>query len=225
MKKFFVSILIVLILLTSLSGCLIVAPTPTPDSDPDEGEQNQGTENEGNGQEITTPQDMLAAVAELSKKSYSKVTVSITTVTGDINLKAKYVVTESSVTYEVEQMSLLPSVDGVESTVPEYKVKLSGVATVENGVVTRLDGDEVSIPDYSSLSGAFKFDTDNLKNVYKQGSLLYADASSVAEFFGVERELGAGKLVIDYTDEALNQIIVSYTDGGSKVTAIYRFEK
>ena len=154
MKKIIISILLILAILASFVAC-------------DDKGNDQNNEN-GTDTEQTTPNPEVVKTTydilnELATQNYSKVKLDISTFTGDVELKASYTLTGSEVSYSVEQLNLLPSDGIIENTSPDYKATLSGSATVENGKITKIDGEAVSIPSYDELKGAFNFKESNFK--------------------------------------------------------------
>lgn len=216
MKKIIISILLILAILATFVAC-------------DDKGNNQ---NNGNGTdtEQTTPNPEVVKTTydilnELATQPYSKVKLDIFTVTGDVELKASYTLTGSEVSYSVEQLNLLPSDGNIENVSPDYKVTLSGSATVENGKITKVDGEAVSIPSYDELKGSFKFKESNFKNIQIENGKITADVVSSSEFFGTNKTINNMKITVEYTDSALQKITITYNTINSAVTTVYEFEK
>ena len=200
MKKIIISIFLILAILVTFVACDDKSDEPGP----------------------KTTYDILN---ELASQSYSKVKLNISSVTGDIELKASYTLTGSEVSYSVEQLSLLPSDGNMENVSSDYKVTLSGTAVIENGKVIKLDGEAVSIPSYDELKGAFKFRESNFKNVQTENGKLKAEVISSSEFLGIDRTISNMKITVEYSDLALQKITITYNTVNSAVTTTYEFEK
>ena len=163
--------------------------------------------------------------AFFSKKSYSKVKLDIKTVTGDVELNASYTLTSQKVTYSVEQLNLLPPDGDLTNISPDCKVTLSGTATIKNGKVDKLDGEAVTLPSYNELKGAFNFQQSYFKNVKTEKGKLTADVSSVSGFMGNSQNWSNMKIVVTYSDTALQKLEITYKTTNSTVTTVYEFTK
>lgn len=161
----------------------------------------------------------------LTKEKYQKVKLSITTVTGDITLKANYVLTASLVEYSIEQLNKLPIDGNFAGMSPDHKVTLTGTATIENGKVTKLDGADVTLPSYDELKGSFNFSEDNLTSVTTQSGKLTASVKSPSKLLGTEKNLTDMKITVEYSASALKKITLTYKTSDSTVTTVYEFEK
>ena len=93
--------------------------------------------------------DKLDDFADLN---YQQIKLTIVTVTGDIQLSANYTLTQSNVSYSVEQLNMLPSNGDLTGISPEYKTTHTGFAKIVDGKVTELDGEEVNLPTYEFVS-------------------------------------------------------------------------
>ena len=216
MKKLILSIFLILAILMTFVAC-----------DDKGSNQNNGTESDSE-QTTPTPEAVKTTydiLNELATQNYSKVKLDISTVTGEVELKASYTLTGSEVSYSVEQLNFLPSDGNIENVSPDYKVILSGSATVENGKITKIDGEAVSIPSYDELKGAFNFAESNFKNVQIENGKITADVVSSSEFLGIDRTINSMKITVEYTDSALQKITITYNTINSAVTTVYEFEK
>ena len=161
----------------------------------------------------------------LTKEKYQKVKLNITTTTGDITLKASYILTASSVEYSIEHLNKLPIDGNFVGMSPDYKVTLTGTATIENGKVTKLDGADVTLPSYDELKGNFNFSEDNLTSITTQPGKLTASAKSPSKLLGTDKSLTDMKITVEYSATALKKITLTYKTSDSTVTTVYEFEK
>lgn len=209
MKKIIVSIFLIVAILMTFVACT----------------NKEKTSDNGPGTDSEHPKTTYDILNELAKQSYGKIKLDISTVTGDIELKASYTLTGSEVVYAVEQLNLLPSDGNIENASPDYKATLSGTATVENGTVTKIDGDAVSLPSYDELKGTFNFKESNFKNIQAEDGKLIAEVVSAADFLGIGTGISNMKIVVEYSDSALQKITLTYQTTNSTVTTVYEFVK
>lgn len=161
----------------------------------------------------------------LSEQSYSKIQLNITSLTGDIELKANYVLTANNVTYSIEQLNLLVPDGDLSDTSSDYKTTIQGTATVENGKVIKLDGETVDLPEYDELKGAFDFKESYFKNVQVENGKFSADVVSATAFLGTNQNLSNVKLIVAYQESGFEKITITYQTANSTVTVEYKFEK
>ena len=164
--------------------------------------------------------DKLDDFADLN---YQKIKLTIVTVTGDIQLSANYTLTQSNVSYSVEQLNMLPSNGDFTGISPEYKTTHTGYAKIVDGKVTELDGEVVTLPSYDELKGNFSFAESNFKNVTTQGNSLSADIDSPSSFYGSTVNVQNMKVTVEYTETALSKIVITYQTANSTVMATYEF--
>ncbi len=226
MKKIILSILS-MILIFVLLGCLIAcdgAANDNKNGQNDQTEQNADNEkNEENEEnEEKTPCELLN---ELSNQSYKKVKLNITTTTNSFELKASYVLTDVSVEYSVEQLNLLPVDGNLENASPNDKKTVSGTATVENGKITKVDHEDVTIPSYTELKGGFDFREAYFKNAQADNGKFTADVVLVSDFLGTEKTVNDMKLVVEYDSSAIQKMTMTYQTANATVSTVYEFTK
>ena len=226
MKKILLSIVLLLALVVSIASCNKPSPTPSPQTTPSENQQTTpGSQETTGGGTEQTPKTVYEILQELSQKQYSQVKLNIKTQMDDIELNASYILKNTDVTYSVEQLNLLPPDGDLTNVSPDYKVTLSGTATIKNGKVDKVNGDAVDIPSYNELKGSFNFAESNFKNVKTENGKLTADVSSVSGFMGTVKNLSNMKIVVTYNDTALQKLEITYKTTNSTVTTVYEFTK
>lgn len=193
--------LICFALLLCLAVCLGACQEPT-DTPP-----------AGDGPEICEKLDALLD-AEMNA-----VTVEITTVTEGITLKAEYAVSKTAVSYSVERLNKLEGNEIPE----EYKTTLSGNATIENGTVTKIDGDAIDLPSYDQLTGNFSIKKENLAEIEEGEGSLKAKVLSPEAFLGAKVDAKDMTVSITYTDTAVTSLTLTYSTSTSTVTTVYTF--
>lgn len=161
---------------------------------------------------------------ELIDREYVSVNVTVVTDTEFAQLSARYYINENSVTYSIEQLNLLPSLDGAGEPSPDAKTLTEGVAIIENGEIVELNGEDVTLPEGSELTGKFNFDADNLQNIVAENGVLTADVISPSQFYGAEVDMKDVKVAVKYSDSAVEEITVSYSTEKAAVRATYEFE-
>ena len=172
-----------------------------------------------------TDKTVCEVLQDLSSQSYSKVKLNITTITGDIKLGAEYILTKSKVSYAVEQLNMLPTDGKLDNLSPEYKKTLTGTAIIENGKVTKFNGDKVNIPEYDELTGAFDFKESYFKNVKTSDGEFSADVISASKFLGTNKKVSDLKVEVKYNTSAIEKITLTYRTANSTVTTVYEFTK
>lgn len=209
---------IVAILLSLMAiSCLLTACTPIPpggEPSPDGG---------SDGEDARDLKVVCDRLNTLSAMKYKKIHLTVTTVADDIELTASYILTGDIVTYSIQQLNLLPE-DGLQTDIPaDYKTVISGSAKIENGTVTQIDGESVSLPSYSQLIGAFRFSEKNLRNAVLENEKLTADIISASELFGTVSKATDMKLIAEYSPVALTTLCVQYHSEKAEVSTVYQF--
>ena len=233
MKRILLSIVLLLAMIISVASCNKPDPAPSPQTTTSESQQTtpNGQETTPDSQETTggdteeTPKTVYEILQELSQKQYSQVKLNIKTIMDDIELNASYTLKNTNVTYSVEQLNLLPPDGDLTNVSPEYKITLSGTATIKNGKVDKVDGEAVNIPSYNELKGAFNFNESNFKNIKMENGKLTADVISAPDFMGTSKKLSNVKIVVTYNDNALQSMVITYNTTNSAVITVYEFAK
>ena len=160
---------------------------------------------------------------KFSKQSYSEIKLDVTTVTDGAELTAHYTLTADKVEYSVEQFSLLPTDGQIGDASESYKFVTEGTATVEGNKIVSDNGEDVDIPAYNELKGGFDFKASYFTNIKNYTGKFSADVLSVSLFFGVSKDISNVKLVVEYSETALESIVISYETANSTVTSVYSF--
>ena len=214
MKKIMISVILLLAILTGLSAC---SKSGKDSSSPSSSNvETQAPEHE---------QSVCELLNGMTRVTYQKISLHITTRTGDMELEGRYSLTQSKVTYSVERMNLLPEDGNLDGISPDGKSVLEGTATVENGKITKLDGDAVELPTYEELRGAFDFQEDYFKNVESKSGFFSADVVSASSFLGTNKALKDVRLTVEYGASALEKLVITYQTANTTVTTEYVFEK
>ena len=211
MKKIIISIILMLALLMSFVAC-------------DNGDSSNRDDTSPATQSSEAEKTVYDVLNDLTTQSYKKIQLDITTLTGDIELKANYALTENKVEYSIEQLNLLPSDGDLNDVSPDYKTTIQGSATVENGKVTKLDDEAVNLPEYNELKGAFDFKESSFQNIQSENGRFAADVADVSAFVGVDKTISDMKIVVEYSDTAFQKITISYKTSNSTVMTVYVFE-
>lgn len=241
MKKVLIAIILVMSLLLCFIACnkdtgdgdeSDTSDTDTVDVESSETESESESESESDKPEDTQPPvDTTALAVEkmntLVKNRPANVALKITTTTGDLSLTADYTVSDTAVTYKVEQYSVFPDIYGdvdFGSISESYKTTLEGSAVIANGAVTQIDGENVQIPTYDALTGNFTFAVANLSNVQDAGGVFSADVKTAADFLGESAaNVTNVKVSATYTSAAISTMTITYKTAASSVTLAYTF--
>ena len=202
MKKAIATLLASAMLMLLLTACVALTPAEPP-------EQTSNVER----------------IAELAAKSYSSITLDVTTVTDGVRLSASYTLTQDRVSYSIEKLNTFPTDGNAAELSPSYKTTLTGEAVIENGVLKTLDGEAVDLPSYDELRGGFHFDESNFKNVVDSATSFQADVISPSGFFGASVNVSNLKVSVSYSESAITQIDLSYQTERSAVQTQYTFRQ
>ena len=192
------------------------------------GEDSIGTDSSSNsdnqGTVDDTPKSAYETLNALCEKGYSKITLDISTVTKGIDLNSSYVLSKSNVTYSVEMMNKFPTDGNFENISQEFKSTLEGVATVENGKVTAINGDAVTLPTYDELSGNFKFNKNYFADVKEEEGKFTATVSAPSDFLNCNETISDMTITVQYNQNGLERIDITYKTSNSSVLISYTFE-
>lgn len=205
MRKFLFTI-ITIILIMALTSCVVELVLP-----------------EDSETELAAAREACSTLNNLTQKKYERIELEINTKNSFANLSSNYVLTDSEVTYSIERLNLLPADGDITGMAYDYKNTISGSASVENGQITKLDGNDVTLPEYDQLTGCFNFNVDNMENVSVKNNRLVADIISPADFYGAEVEMEDLRITVEYTDSAIVEINISYKLLDTTVKTVYSF--
>ena len=211
MKKIIISIILMLALLMSFVAC-------------DKGDSLNGDTTSPGTQFSETEKTVYDVLNGLTNQSYKKIKLDITTLTGDIELKANYALSANKVDYSIEQLNFLPSDGNLENVSPDYKTTIQGSATIENGKVTKLDDEAVNLPEYDELKGAFDFKESYFKNIQTESGKFTADVVNASAFIGTDKSISDMKIAAEYSDAAFQKMTITYKTSKSTITFVYVFE-
>ena len=181
MKKVIISAILTLALLLNIAACNKNSNATESTS------AQQTTQTTQSNQKPDEEKTVYDALNALSEQHYSKIKLNISTLTGDIQLTAQYVMTANDIAYSVEQLNLFPADGNFSNLSPEYKTMLTGTAVIENGKITSTDGDKVSLPEYNELKGSFHFKESCFANVKNDDGKFSADVPSASAFLGTNK--------------------------------------
>ncbi len=172
----------------------------------------------------TPSETVFDKLNKLAKEEYGSVEISVTTVTGDVSLSSKYIVTNERIEYIVEKMNSI-DIGGASALPDEHRSTLSGVAEIKDGKVVKIHGDEVTLPSHDEIAGAFCFDEDNFKDVSLTDGKLSAKIVSLQDFISSEAtDIDDAAVVVYYNDNAIMRVDLMYSTSLSMVNIQYLFE-
>ena len=214
MKKFIIVLAILLGVLFCFASC----------NNSSEGGDSSSGKSSLTQSEITSSDNDLSVCETLNSlvsKHYSQIKIDITTTTGDIQLNAKYEMTDTQISYEIEQLNRLSF---TEENSEDYKRTIMGIATVEDGEIIEIDGEAVELPSYEELRGSFNFSEENLTDEDVSNGYYYAKVISSQEFFGNSIYVGDLTVSVSYNTEKIQSITLNYKTNVSTVQTCYVFE-
>lgn len=159
-------------------------------------------------------------------QDYSGVELQVKTKTDDIILNATYVITESgdttNISYQVDRLTSF----GNDGTIPSgYIEVVTGTATVQGGMITAIDGDELSetiILDVADTTMSFV--VSYLKDIKTTSNGLSASVINPKGFLQNDDFNGTDMTVrVVMADAYLSHIIISYNQDGSEIKLNYTF--
>ena len=204
----------IIILLLTLS-MLLMGSTACSKKQPD---SSQGGANSGEN-------NIYSVLDDLSKKEYDSIKVDIKTSSDFAKLYSTYTLNDKHVIYSIEKLNLLTSSGNFEDLSSNYKTTFTGYALLENGRVVEIDGNnDVVLPTYNELKGNFNFTEDNFENVVVENNLFEADVISPSKFYGTDVAMSNLSVKVEYTEETLIGITLSYTTTNATVETVYAFE-
>ena len=215
MKKLLILLLLVCLASFSLASC---KQESEEEPNTDAGENAPG-DSDGQGDAEKTVYDVLKG---LSEKERETVKLDVCVRIDDITLNANYVVKKTSVTYSVERLNLITG--DVYDLPDDFKSLLSGTAVVENGATVKVEGDEVSLPEYTELVGKFNYSESCFTDVTASDGRFSASVKSANDFLGVNSDAKNMKITVDYNEAAIEKITLTYDTESAKVTSVYVFE-
>ncbi len=214
MKKVLIFLVIMMLMLLCITSCGGDDSTGTGSS--------SNTENPGVSD--TNTKSVYETLNELCSKEYNKISLDVSTVTKGIDLNSRYVISKSNVTYSVEQLNKFPTDGNFENVSSEFKTTFEGVATVENGKVTAVNGDAVTLPTYDELSGNFKFNKNYFADVKEEEGKFTATVSYPSDFLNCNETISDMTITVQYNQNGLESISITYNTLNSSVSVSYSFE-
>ena len=211
MKKTMVLLISLIILLISMTACSGFFDSEPTSSLPEDSSPSA----------IQTACDLLDDLADLE---YSNIKIDIVVTIGFAELYSKYVLTQSTVIYSIERLNLWPTDGNITDLPSNYKMAVTGYALIKNGQVIELDGNnDVTLPSYDELKGKFHFEESNFKNIVVGLNAFEAEVVSPSKFYGTDVVVNDLKVKVEYTQNALTNILISYTTANSTVQTMYTF--
>lgn len=168
--------------------------------------------------EIFGDDSVCSLINQLLEKEYRVISFEVNTVESGISLTSTFTVTDTAIHYSVERLGAL-TLEGDEEFITEYK----GEAFHEDGVITEINGDEVTLPEYNTLVGALDFDEEYFKNIISNEGSFSASVENLAGFLGADVEGEYGKVVVEYDLDGIEKIEISYQTDTSIITMKYEF--
>lgn len=237
MKKTLLTLILILATLLSFASCGEIPEQELPDDTSGNSSENTLDNTLGSTSDSTVESDteqpsgektVYELLESLTRERYQKISLTVCTVTGNIELGAEYVLSDNLVTYRIEQLNMLPTDGNFEDISSDYKVTVSGNAEIRDGQVIKLDQSTVSLPSCDTLVGSFNFDKSNFQNVEERSSDLstfQADVVAPEKFLGTPTDATDMKVVVEYSQASLEAMTMVYSTANARVTIVYAFEK
>lgn len=169
-----------------------------------------------------TPQQGSEQLNEKLEENYSQISLSVTTkYLGETLTSTVTTTTEgdvSTVTYSIQQFAAFN--EGIPESLIVTK---QGTLTVENGVITSMDGDEADIDVSGVSAGNLSFDDNYFKNANLTATQFTAEVSAPAAFLGTAVQCSDMKVSATFDKTFVKTIVITYTADGAEVTYNYQF--
>lgn len=169
--------------------------------------------------EESTPTTYDTLNSLVNSVSSYKLTVSTTTSGETLNSSYDIDYTENGYTV-VYSYEVLNKID-LTNPQDEYKSIKNGSATIENGEVKNYTGDEINaIPSKLSV----KFEENYFSAIQNGEGNFSANVNNVNAFLGTNQNISDMAIVVDYSSNAFEKIILTYSTSSSAVIITYVFE-
>ncbi len=166
------------------------------------------------------PSAVCAFLAQKAAVKKENVSLKIVTNTNGIELTAFYEIKGNDVTYSVDCANQL-SLEGENSA--SAKTTLTGTAVIDGEKITKLDGADVTMPEYEKLQGKFVFDHANMQNIVIANNTLTANIILPSEFFDKQVSVKDVSISVLYTGKTIVSMTLNYATNDSSVKVEYQF--
>lgn len=192
MKK----IILVLLLICSLSLCLVACNKKTSES-------------------------VYEQLNKLVEQSYNELQLTVTVGEGEDKLVSTYTVTKNEVIYSVEYFEEIM----LGEELPENRIGvLTGTATVTKGKITAINGDAVELPSSTELNGKnFNFIKDDFIDAKVSLGTFTATVKTPTTWLGTDKEITDLTVEVNYSDTCINTILLNYKLSGTTVQTEYKY--
>lgn len=175
--------------------------------------------------ETATVYDKLNQMAKVSYTDYS---ISVKHVSDGETLNSSYAIkTEngvSEINYSYEVLNSIEEVDGSYVVPTEYKSTKSGSATVQDGKIVKLNGEELNVDVAEIDSISLKFDESYFEGVSETENGFTAKVKNVDAFLGRHIDCSDMTVAIEYTEGRFGKVTVAYTANGASIEIEYQFK-
>ena len=160
-------------------------------------------------------------VNELLDKEYSSVSITRIVGNNERTLQSSYsLVNESNkiiLTYEIESFNQL-SLDNPD--IQEKSIK-RGKIEYSNGKKSIIEGEDINI-DLNSLSlSSLKFDENDFDKITINDNEVTIEVANAKKYLKSDNDILEFSMIIKYSENEINKVIINYRDQGYSVTIIY----
>ena len=160
-----------------------------------------------------------------SSLRYEKVNLYINLSGNGAVLNSYFELSDDKIVYSVEKLNRFPTDGDITNISPDYKTIYSGTASVANGVIVKMDDNDIILPEYTELSGSFNFKQEYFTNIVNENGKFTADVISASGFLGRDVAVENMKCSVEYNEDSFVKIVLNYLDGGVQVTSVYEFAR
>lgn len=168
----------------------------------------------------------LDKLNDMAAAEYSVIKISVNTVFDDAILKSQFEIardgSKHTVKYRVENFAQMDP----ENPLPSAKEVIEGVATLQNGQITDISGDNPEGRFSLSESICLRFQLEYFDNYQLTDTRFTADVADPAAFFGSQSFSGANvKVDVSFSD-VLQTVQANYvSENGANVQILYEFTR
>ncbi len=177
----------------------------------------------GDDKKQQTPATVYEIWNAFSATKRENVIVEVTTKTEGVTLKAVYELKGEALSYSVDRVRTLDPEADFDQLPTNFKETVTGTATVKDGVVTKIEDTDVTLPTGEALTGGFSLTESNLTNVKNDNGKLTADVASAKDFFGYEVAVTDLHIEVTYTQSAIVSLTMTYKTTTAEVSTLYLF--
>ena len=163
---------------------------------------------------------------KLLKTLESNVVVTVETKKAGVLLTSMYVITDEYVKYSVQNFAMLPEDGDIGKLDGGMILHVNGDARFnERGELIDDEGNAVNLPDVEMLGRGMNLDAENFSSAHRSDIEFEGEAISAAKLLGVDTDVQNVTVRIEYHEDKITFMSLSYDKGGADVYVTYDFNR